>query len=143
MVRRSRFWGIREIILIICTVAVNNIINTLVKVVIQRPRPCQNELLDSSIRVLENCGTNYSFFSAHSSNAFCLAVCTALFFRNKYYTILILIWAIAVAYSRIYVGKHYPLDILFGISFGIFISFVGNWLLKHYREGGKIISDNL
>jgi len=137
MIRKSRFWGVREILLILCTVVINNVVNTLVKVLIQRPRPCQNEILDT-IRVLEDCGDNYSFYSAHSSNAFCLAVCTALYFRNKYYTITILIWACAVAYSRIYVGKHYPLDILFGISLGVLMSFVGNWLLRRYREDGKI-----
>lgn len=134
MLRRSRTLGIREIILILCTVGANNVVNGLVKVLVKRPRPCQNELLDSSIRILENCGTNYSFFSAHSSNAFCLAICTAFFFKNKYYTVLMLIWATAVAYSRIYVGKHYPLDLVFGISFGVFISLLGNWLLKYYPK---------
>lgn len=134
MLRRSWTWGSREILLILCTVVMNNIVNTLVKFLIKRPRPCQNEMLDSTIRILEDCGSSYSFFSAHSSNAFCLAICTAFFFRNKYYTVLMLLWATLVAYSRIYVGKHYPLDLMFGISFGIFISLMGNWLLKSYRE---------
>jgi len=91
-------------------------------------------MLQSSIRILEDCGTHYSFFSAHSSNAFCLAICTALFFKSKYYTIVMLTWATVVAYSRIYVGKHYPLDVICGIAFGILISFAGDYFLKHYRE---------
>jgi len=143
MIRRSRVWGIREIILILCTAAANNVVNSLVKLVVQRPRPCQNEILEPTIRVLEECGSSYSFFSAHSSNAFCLAVCTALFFRNRYYSVLMIVWATLVAYSRIYVGKHYPLDIIFGISFGILISFAGNWLLKCYREKGIALKDNV
>jgi len=134
MIRKSRFWGFREIFLITCTVAVNNIVNTLVKLVIKRPRPCGDSELQSVIRILEDCGSQYSFFSAHSSNAFCLAICTALFFRNKYYTVLMLIWATVVAYSRIYVGKHYPLDVICGITFGIVMSFAGNYFLRHYRE---------
>ncbi|MFR9164867.1 MAG: phosphatase PAP2 family protein [Dysgonomonas sp.] len=134
MIRRSRYWGVREIILILVTVVANSIINNIVKVIIQRPRPCQNEELEATIRVLEDCGTRYSFFSAHSSNAFCLAICTALFFRNKYYSVLILIWATAVAYSRIYVGKHYPLDIIVGITFGVLMSFIGSFLLDRFRE---------
>ncbi|NDW19787.1 phosphatase PAP2 family protein [Dysgonomonas sp. 216] len=134
MVRRSMFWGGREIMLVLATVGVNSLLNILAKMIIQRPRPCQNEEIQAAIRVLEDCGTNYSFFSAHSSNAFCLAVCTALFFRNKYYTIAMLVWASAVAYSRIYVGKHYPLDVVCGIMFGVLISFIGDYMLKHLRE---------
>ncbi len=134
MLRKSRFWGFREVILILCTVAANSILNNIIKLIIQRPRPCSNELIASTIRSLEDCGTHYSFFSAHSSNAFCLAICTALFFRNRYYSVLIMIWASVVAYSRIYVGKHYPLDVICGIFFGIIMSFAGHYLLKRYRE---------
>lgn len=137
MLRKSIFWGSREILLILCTVVANSILNNVIKLIIQRPRPCQSEALQSTIRILEDCGTHYSFFSAHSSNAFCLAVCTALFFRNKYYSVLIILWATIVAYSRIYVGKHFPLDVLVGIAFGICMSFAGNYLLKRYREGQR------
>lgn len=134
MIRKSKYWGSREILLIIATVGVNSLINNIVKLIIKRPRPCQTEALESTIRALEDCGTHYSFFSAHSSNAFCLAVCTALFFRNKYYSVVIIAWAAAVAYSRIYVGKHFPLDVICGIAFGVITSLAGNYLLKRYRE---------
>lgn len=138
MLKRSRFWGFREILLITIIIAANSIINNIIKLIIKRPRPCQNELFDGTIRALEDCGTHYSFFSAHSSNAFCLAICTALFFRNKYYSLLIIIWAAIVAYSRIYVGKHYPLDVIVGILFGVTMSIAGNYLLKKYREENHI-----
>ena len=134
MLRRSRYWGVREIMLILFTVAANSVINYLAKVFIKRPRPCQDEVLQSTMRILEDCGTNYSFFSAHSSSAFCLAVCTALFFKNKYCSVLFILWATVVAYSRIYVGKHYPLDVICGILFGTLMSFAGNYLLRHYRQ---------
>lgn len=133
MLHKSRFWGMREIILILTTVAVNSIVNNIIKYFVQRPRPC-HEILDSTIRILEDCGENSSFFSAHSSNAFCLAIGTALFFKNKYYSFFIILWATIVAYSRIYVGKHYPLDVICGIAFGIIMSFAGNYFLKRYRE---------
>lgn len=134
MIRRSRFWGSREILLILCTVGVNSLLNNILKLIIKRPRPCHDEMLETTIHLLEDCGTHYSFFSAHSSNAFCLAICTAFFFRNRYYSVLMLIWATLVAYSRIYVGKHYPLDVICGIIFGVSMSLAGNFLLKRYRE---------
>lgn len=139
MLRKSLFWGSREILLILCTVVANSVINNVIKLIIKRPRPCQDETLQSTIRILEDCGNHYSFFSAHSSNAFCLALCTALFFRNKYYSTLIVLWAAIVAYSRIYVGKHFPLDVFVGIAFGVFMSFAGNYLLKRYREGQQML----
>lgn len=133
MIRRSRLWGIREILLIICIVVTNSVLNNVIKIIIKRPRPCHEEALESTIHLLEDCGTHYSFFSAHSSNAFCLAICTALFFRNKYYSIIMISWAALVAYSRIYVGKHYPLDVACGILFGILMSIIGHYLLRRYR----------
>jgi len=134
MIRHNRYWGIREIILILCTVTANSILNNIIKVIVKRPRPCANDELVGMIHVLEDCGNQYSFFSAHSSNAFCLAICTAIFFRNKYYSFFVMIWASVVAYSRIYVGKHYPIDVIVGILFGIVTGFAGNILLRRYRE---------
>ena len=134
MIRSSRTQGVREVLLVVCVFIANSILSNVLKLLIQRPRPCHEDALRSTIHLLEDCGTHYSFFSAHSSNAFCLAICTALFFKNKYFSILMIIWATTVAYSRIYVGKHYPLDVIIGIIFGITISFLGNYFLERYRK---------
>lgn len=133
MIRKSKYWAVRELMIIAAVVLTNSLINNLLKLFFQRPRPCASDELRTTIHLLEDCGTHYSFFSAHSSNAFCLAICTALFFRNKAYSIAIYAWAIAVAYSRIYVGKHYPLDVVCGIFFGILMSLIGNHYLSRYR----------
>ncbi len=134
MIRRSRSQGLREVLLIAVTVITNSILNNVLKIIIKRPRPCHNELLESTIGLLEDCGNHYSFFSAHSSNAFCLAICTALYFKNKYFTLIMTLWASLVAFSRIYVGKHYPLDVLCGVIFGIMMSYAGNYYLRNYRK---------
>ncbi|MDR1583409.1 MAG: phosphatase PAP2 family protein [Prevotellaceae bacterium] len=97
----------------------------LFKNVFERLRPCHVEELKTIIHSLENCGGKYGFISNHAANSFCFAMFTASFFKNKYYTIIIFFWAICVSYSRIYVGKHFPLDIICGAAFGIVCQQIG------------------
>lgn len=103
---------------ILCIVVVDQM-STVIKYAIERPRPCN--ALDS-VYLLEGCGKGYSFISNHASNVFGFAMVTALFFKKKPYTVAIFIWAFIVSYSRIYLGKHYPLDIMGGAAFGIFVA---------------------
>jgi undecaprenyl-diphosphatase len=66
-------------------------------------------------------GGTYGFVSSHASNCFAVFAFVSMFFARRWLTIGILIWAILVAYSRIYLGVHYPGDILGGAVIGIFI----------------------
>jgi len=93
----------------------------------QRLRPCYNESLIDSVRLVkESCGGKYGFFSAHASNSFSLAVFFGLLYKNRFrYIIYIsLLYASLISYSRIYLGVHFPLDILFGGVYGITIGLV-------------------
>ena len=92
----------------------------------QRLRPCYDETLKDSIRLVkDNCGGKYGFFSAHASNSFSLAIFFGLLFRNRirYIILITLVYASFISYSRIYLGVHFPIDIIFGILFGLFIGF--------------------
>ncbi|MDR1338530.1 MAG: phosphatase PAP2 family protein, partial [Prevotellaceae bacterium] len=91
----------------------------LFKNVFERLRPCHVEELKNVIHLLENCGGRYGFISNHAANSFCFAMFTSLFFRNRYCSFMIFFWAACVSYSRIYVGKHFPLDVVCGAAFGI------------------------
>ena len=87
----------------------------------ERPRPCRTEGLFEQLRIVyDTCG-RYGFFSGHACNSFGFAVGMGLILRQEMKSLLgiLLLWACLVAYSRIYVGVHYPLDILFGGVFGI------------------------
>ena len=89
---------------------------------LQRLRPCYDELIKDSVRLVkESCGGKYGFFSAHASNSFSLAVFFGLLFKDfsKYPIYFTLIFASLISYSRIYLGVHYPLDIIFGALFGV------------------------
>jgi undecaprenyl-diphosphatase len=102
----------------------------LFKNTVQRLRPCHEIGLGGMIRVLEDCGGQFSFISNHAANTFGLATFTALFFRKKWYTWSIISWAAVVSYSRIYVGKHYPLDLLCGAAFGALVAYLVYLLYK-------------
>lgn len=93
----------------------------------QRLRPCYDEVIKDSVRIVkEGCGGKYGFFSAHASNSFSLAIFFGLLFRDKYKNIIsfTVLYASLISYSRIYLGVHFPLDLLFGSLFGIIIGFI-------------------
>jgi undecaprenyl-diphosphatase len=95
-----------------------------------RLRPCNNPEINSFIRVVQFRGS-FSFFSGHASNSMAVATFLYLTLRQyfKYFWLLFL-WPLVFAYSRIYLGLHYPLDILSGFLFG---STCGFLMFKGYK----------
>ena len=88
---------------------------------IQRSRPCQLDELIGKIRLVKSsCGGRFGFFSAHASNSMALALFIGLMlrYRFKYLKWILIVWAFLMAYSRVYIGVHYPLDIVCGMIFG-------------------------
>ncbi len=107
----------------------------------QRLRPCYNEIIQDSVRLVkESCGGKYGFFSAHASNSFSLAVFFGILFKDfsKYPIYFTIIYASLISYSRIYLGVHYPLDIIFGALFGVI-----NGILIYKIHGIMLKSFNL
>jgi undecaprenyl-diphosphatase len=112
--------GIVELLMLVAAFTLADQLSVhLFKNVFERLRPCHVEELKSVIHSLEDCGGRYGFISNHAANAFCFAMFVAWFFKNRYFTIMIFLWAVCVSYSRIYVGKHFPLDVICGAAFGI------------------------
>lgn len=106
----------------------------------QRPRPCREEGLNEIIRfVAERCG-KYGFFSGHSSNSMAAAVFGGLLLRPYFKNLIfiLLFWSAIVAYSRIYVGVHYPVDIVCGMMFGALSGYIFYKLQVYLRK--KFIS---
>jgi undecaprenyl-diphosphatase len=64
-------------------------------------------------------GGRFGFVSSHAANAFGFAMFSSLIFRFKPYTVVVFLWALVNSYSRIYLGVHYPLDIICGALVGI------------------------
>ncbi len=99
----------------------------LIKPFFQRLRPCNEPLLANQIRLLLNgCSGGYSFTSSHATNhfAFALFVYKTLGFVIGKWKYALLVWAASVAYGQVYVGVHYPLDILVGSILGTVIGYI-------------------
>lgn len=93
----------------------------LFKNIFERLRPCHNPDLNDLIHLLGNCGGKYGFLSSHASNTFALATFLILLMKQRAYLYALIFWASLVSYSRIYLGVHYPADIIAGACLGILI----------------------
>lgn len=91
------------------------------KEVFERLRPCQDPALEGLVRVPGGkCGGKYGFISSHAANHFALAVFLGYFLQQKVkgFLYFLLAWAVIISYSRIYLGAHYPGDVLAGALWG-------------------------
>jgi len=88
----------------------------------ERLRPSRDPDLKYLVHLINGKrGGMYGFVSSHATNSFGLAMFTALLFRKRTYTLFIFIWAAINAYSRMYMGVHYPGDIVGGLLLGLFL----------------------
>ncbi|HAD97223.1 MAG TPA: phosphatase PAP2 family protein [Cryomorphaceae bacterium] len=103
----------------------------------QRLRPCHvEELLQQMRLVKEGCGGQFGFISSHAANTFGLAVLVGNLLKphHRYALILLLLWAVMVSFSRIYLGVHYPLDILAGGLYGALCGFIVLRIFQRIRR---------
>ena len=104
-----------------------------IKSVFQRLRPCNEPSIKEHVRLLVNCGSGFSFVSAHAANHFAVASFFASFFSKKYLTLLLFIWAGSIAFAQVYVGVHYPLDVILGGLLGVVIGYTMALLFKRWQ----------
>ncbi len=90
----------------------------------QRLRPCNNPEIKSIIRIVQE-RNSYSFFSGHAANTMAVATFLYILFRKQFKSFYFLfLWPLIFAYSRIYLGLHYPLDIFTGYLFGMITGYL-------------------
>jgi len=85
-----------------------------------RLRPCHDPTVSAALNLAEGCGGQFGFLSSHAANAFALTVYLWLVLPARYRAAkwLLLLWAILVSYSRVYLAAHYPSDVLAGATLG-------------------------
>ena len=99
--------------------------SSLCKPYFARFRPAQDPEFSPFVQIVNGYrGGRYGFISSHAANSFGAVVLLALIFRNRLFTITAVVWAIVNCYSRIYLGVHYPGDILAGTVAGIVIAVI-------------------
>jgi membrane-associated phospholipid phosphatase len=103
------------------------LVTNLIKVTVNRTRPADRY----PDEIFVNSPThNQSFPSGHTSLAFATATTLSMQYNKWYVTVPAYAWATSVAYSRMYLGKHYPTDVLAGAAVGIGTAYVGHWFNK-------------
>jgi undecaprenyl-diphosphatase len=100
----------------------------------QRLRPCNNPEINSFIRVVKK-SYSFSFFSGHAANTMAVATFLYLNFKRQFKHLgFLFLWPLIFAYSRIYLGLHYPLDIISGYLFGFILGYL---MFKIYKEAQR------
>ena len=128
----------------LCTVALTDLIGARIfKEAFHRFRPCQDPDFMFHVRLLlKECSGSFSFVSNHAANHFGIATFALLTFRGifKKWMYLAFAWAFLIGYAQVYVGVHYPLDVLGGAVLGISIGVLTAWVF--HKKWGTFNLDN-
>jgi undecaprenyl-diphosphatase len=120
-----------------CVVITDQVSVHAFKNVFERLRPCHNLDYGRVVHTVnDHCGGQYGFISSHAANVFGIAVFVGRMVRHKYKSVMIglVIWAALVSYSRVYLGVHYPADVVGGALLGITVGFSLSWVMMRFRE---------
>lgn len=127
----KRIWLVLIIVALTVTMSDQGSVH-LFKNVFQRLRPCHNPEIASLLYTPMGCGGLYGFISGHASSSFAIATLMILLLKDKYRWIIpvMIVYAVLVSISRVYVAVHYPSDITAGAIFGVLIGIITFNLFK-------------
>ena len=109
----------------LCILFADGFADGIIKPLAERWRPSNDPLVKYSVQVVDNLRMkDYSFCSAHAANTMSLAVFFSLLIRSRMITITMVIWSLVNCWTRLYLGVHYPLDVLTGIVLGGVVGFL-------------------
>ncbi|MFT5165583.1 MAG: membrane-associated phospholipid phosphatase [Saprospiraceae bacterium] len=127
MVIKYKIKGLYFILALALTVGVADTMSSkVIKNSVKRLRPCKNPEIKDTTHLLVNCGSGYSFTSSHATNHFAIAFFLLFTFcrRFKYLRLPLVFWASSIAFGQVYVGVHFPLDVLGGAFLGILTGYL-------------------
>ncbi len=137
--KKNKQYFLTSLLAIIVIITLSDQISSKIfKPYFQRLRPSHEEKLNQKIHLLEEKkgqvykGGKYGFVSSHAANSFAIAFFLFLYIGRKY-SFYWFLWAFLVSYSRIYLGVHYPLDIIVGGMVGILVSYLTFFSFRYFR----------
>ena len=123
MVAKKHWLNVKKAVLIASSLGAADLVAyNLLKPFFGRPRPCK---VLSDVNIVDGCGGYFSFPSNHATNAFVVAIMLTVLSGKKRWAIAMYLLAVLIGFSRIYLGVHYPGDILAGLVFGSLIGSAG------------------
>jgi undecaprenyl-diphosphatase len=134
--------GLILILTLALTVGISDVVSShLVKKTVRRARPCQVLDQTKDMHLMVNCGSGYSFPSSHAANHFSMAVFLMLTLSRVFRRVKVplLIWAASIAYAQVYVGVHYPLDVVAGALLGTAVALSVYRLIIAARKGKDLL----
>jgi len=127
------------ILFVILAVALTDQTALIIKYSFDRLRPCHEPSLQGLVHMVKGeCGGKFGFVSSHAANSFNVALLSLMFIKKRWYSVSIIFWAAIVSYSRIYLGVHYPGDVLFGAILGALIGW--SVYMMYRRTDNRVLS---
>ena len=114
--------------------AADVIASGILKDLVARPRPSRVPELEGMLHLVNGYKSGqYGFVSSHAANTIAVALLFSLIWRNKIATVSLMLWVAANCYSRMYLGVHYPTDVLGGLIVGSLVGGVAYCVLRRVR----------
>lgn len=125
----------------LCVLFAGTVDDTIVKPLVARWRPTHDEQIGALVDVVDGYrGGRFGFFSAHACNTFSIAVFFSLLIRSRLLTVFLVGWSLVNCWTRLYLGVHFPGDILVGLLWG---GIVGTVVYLLFRRVTSTLSDGM
>lgn len=113
----------------LCLFLSSGVADAFIKPLVGRVRPCNDPILKYQINVVDQYRPRtFSFFSGHASNTFSIVLFLCLLVRSSLFSFFMITWSLLNAYTRLYLGVHYPSDVLVGFAWATVVGFSTYWM---------------